>query len=127
VNAQIIEKDGRPEWAVIPYADYTHLLEVAEDLADIRPGDEALAAIEAGEETLPLVLVWRVCDGESRMRVWRGHPELYVAALASASGPDESMIVSQEGEGAPISPELRDALAGALNINADDLGSWGQE
>jgi hypothetical protein len=100
---------------------------MAEDLADIRAGDEALAAIEAGEGTLPLDLVRRLCDGESPLRVWRGHRGLSVAALASASGLDESTIVSLEGEGAPIPPELRDALARALNINADDLGSWGQE
>jgi hypothetical protein len=36
MKAQIIEKDGFPEFAVITYADYEHFLELIEDEADAR-------------------------------------------------------------------------------------------
>ncbi|HEB99119.1 MAG TPA: type II toxin-antitoxin system Phd/YefM family antitoxin, partial [Thiotrichales bacterium] len=44
---QIIEKDGKPEYAVVPYEDYRRLLELAENAEDIRAGDEALRALAA--------------------------------------------------------------------------------
>ena len=39
MNATIIEKDGKPEFAVISYADYRHFLELLEDEADAQGGD----------------------------------------------------------------------------------------
>jgi len=36
MKVQIIEKDGRPEFAVISYADYEHFLELIEDEANAR-------------------------------------------------------------------------------------------
>jgi hypothetical protein len=41
MNVQIIEKDGQPEWAIIPYAEYERLREDAEMLQDVRAYDEA--------------------------------------------------------------------------------------
>jgi hypothetical protein len=49
---QIIERDGKPEWAVLPYEEYLELVEQAELLEDIRDFDEIRAAIERGEEEL---------------------------------------------------------------------------
>ncbi len=34
MSAQIIEKDGVPEFAVLPYAEYQRLLAIAEDKMD---------------------------------------------------------------------------------------------
>ena len=36
MNVQVIEKGGKPEWAVIPYQDFERLLEDAEMAQDIR-------------------------------------------------------------------------------------------
>ena len=49
MKAQIIEKDGRPEFAVIPYADYERFLELIEDEADARAVAEFHAQIETGK------------------------------------------------------------------------------
>jgi len=43
MNVQIIEKDGQPEWAIIPYQEYQQLLELKEKLDDIHEIDSALA------------------------------------------------------------------------------------
>lgn len=48
MKAQIIEKDGRPEFAVIPYADYEHFLELIEDKADAFAVAEFHADYAAG-------------------------------------------------------------------------------
>ena len=52
---QIIERDGKPEWAILPYEDYLHLIEQAELLEDIRDFDAINAAIERGDEELTLL------------------------------------------------------------------------
>jgi hypothetical protein len=49
---QIIERNRKPEWAVLPYEEYLKLIEQAELLEDIRDFDEMSAAIERGEEEL---------------------------------------------------------------------------
>lgn len=36
MKPQVIQKDGKPEYAVIPYDEYEHLLEDARMLADIH-------------------------------------------------------------------------------------------
>jgi len=35
MSIQIIEKNGRPEWAVIPYDEYVKIQELLEDIEDI--------------------------------------------------------------------------------------------
>ena len=50
MKAQIIEKDGHPEFAVIPYADYQHFLELLEDEVDARTVAEFHESYAAGRE-----------------------------------------------------------------------------
>ena len=73
MSIQVIEKDGKPEWAVIPYEEYERLLQDAEMLQDIRAYDEAKKAIEEGEELVPSEVVYALLDGENPIRVWRQH------------------------------------------------------
>ncbi len=49
MSVQIIEKNGRPEWAVVPYEEYQRLVAEAEMLQDVRTYDEAKLAIANGE------------------------------------------------------------------------------
>ena len=53
MKAQIIEKDGRPEFAVLPYEEYVRLIEEAEMLQDIGDYDAAKGALERDEELIP--------------------------------------------------------------------------
>jgi len=66
-----IEKDGRPEWAIVPYETYQRLLAEAEMLQDIRAYDEAKKAIEEGEELVPSEVTYAILDGANPIRVWR--------------------------------------------------------
>ena len=36
MNVQIIERNGKPEWAVIPYEEYERIREALDDAEDIR-------------------------------------------------------------------------------------------
>jgi hypothetical protein len=74
---QIIERNGKPEWAVLPYEEYLRLIEQAELLEDIRAFDEISAAIERGEEELiPAEVVNAILDGKNPIKVWREYRDL---------------------------------------------------
>ncbi len=71
MNVQIINKDGRPEWAVIPYEEYIRLREEAEMLQDVADYDTAKEALEQREELIPSEVTFAILDGENHIRVWR--------------------------------------------------------
>ena len=73
-NIQLIERDGKPEWAVLPYEEYLKLLEQAEMLEDIPDYDLAKAELERGEdELIPSEVVYAILDGENPIKVWRDY------------------------------------------------------
>ncbi len=121
MNVQIIEKDGRPEWAVIPYATYQRLTEAAEMLQDIRDYDDAKKAVEKGEELVPSKVTYAILDGENPIRVWREHRGLTQQQLADAaniSTPYLSQIESGKRKG---STGVLRAIAKALDLSLDDI------
>ena len=48
-KVQIIERDGQPEYAVVPIETYRRLVERAEDAEDIQAFDRAMAEGGRGE------------------------------------------------------------------------------
>ena len=125
MKVQIIEKDGRPEWAVLPYAEYVRLREEAEMLEDIRDYDEAKEALERGDkELIPGEVTFAVLDGENAIRVWREHRGLSqrsLAAIAGISTPYLSQIETGKRTG---TPEVLAALARALKVSLDDIVTY---
>ena len=122
MNVQIIEKDGRPEWAVIPHEEYQHLLEEAEMLQDIRDYDAVKSALARGEEELiPSQVTYALLDGDNPIRVWReyrGLTQQQVANEAGISKPYLSQLESGQRKG---TTEVLGAIARALNVSLDDL------
>jgi DNA-binding XRE family transcriptional regulator len=87
MSIQIIERNGKPEWAVVPYDAYLQLVEQAETLQDIRDYDSAKAALERGEEELiPSEVVYALLDGQKPIKVWREYRSLTQRQLAEAAG-----------------------------------------
>ena len=121
MSVQVIEKDGKPEWAVIPYQEYERLVEEAEMLQDIRAYDEARKAIKEGEELVPSQVTYAILDGENPVRVWREHRRLTQQQLAEAAGisvPYLSQIESGKRKG---TVEILSAIAKALGLSLDDV------
>lgn len=72
MSAQIIEREGKPEFAVVPYEDYVRLVEETEMLDDIRAYDEAKAELKRGDdELIPWEISVRLIEDENRVRVCR--------------------------------------------------------
>ena len=121
MSVQIIEKNGRPEWAVVPYEEYQRLVAEAEMLQDVRDYDEAKLAIANGEELIPSQVTYALLDGENPLRVWReyrGLTQQQVAAAAGISKPYLSQLESGQRKG---TTEVLQAVAKALNVSLDDL------
>lgn len=121
MSVQVIEKDGKPEWAVIPYEEYQRLLEEAEMLQDIQAYDEAKLSVAEGEELVPSEVTYAILDGENPVRVWReyrGLTQQQVAEKAGISKPYLSQLETGQRKG---TTEVLSAVARALDVSLEDL------
>ena len=122
MKPQIIKKDGKPEYAVIPYNEYRQLLEDARMLADIKDFDMAKNAVEFGdEELIPATVVDRLLDGDNPVRVWREYRGLTATDLAKACGVTAAAISQIESGKRKSSVTLLKKIARTLNVDLDSL------
>jgi DNA-binding XRE family transcriptional regulator len=119
MSVQFIEKNGKPEWAVISYADYINLVETAEIAKDIR--EFRLAQAKGEEELLPAEFANRLIDGENPIRVWREYRKMtqgQLAEKAKLSVPYLSQL--EHGERVGGASVLK-RIAEVLRISLDDI------
>ncbi|GAB4444149.1 MAG: hypothetical protein Kow0031_26530 [Anaerolineae bacterium] len=122
MNVQIIEKNGRPEWAVLPFEEYQRLIADAEMLRDIRDFDEVKLALAQGEEELiPGEVTYALLDGENPIRVWRDYRGLTQQQVAQASGISKPYLSQLESGQRKGTAEVLAAVARALNVSLDDI------
>lgn len=121
-NIQLIERDGKPEWAVLPYEDYLQLLEQAEMLEDIRDYDAAKAELANGEdELIPSEVVYAILDGENPIKVWREYRELTQQQLADAAGISKPYLSQIETGKRKGTTDILSVIAKALHVSLDDV------
>lgn len=127
MNVQIIENDGRPEWAVIRYEDYLGILERLEDLNDIRAYDQAKSELAQGtDEVIPTVIFDRLSSGENPLRVWREYRGMTQQTLADAAGVGKSYISQLESGTKTGAVRTLRSFAKVLKLDVDDLEPWPQ-
>lgn len=121
-NLQLIERDGKPEWAVLPYEEYIKLLEQAEMLEDIRDYDMAKAEIERGEdELIPAEVVYAILDGENPIKVWREYRGLTQQQLADVAGISKPYLSQIETGKRTGTTDILSAIAKALDVTLDEV------
>lgn len=121
-NIQLIERDGKPEWAVLPYDEYLKLLEQAEMLEDIRDYDIAKAELEnGGDELIPSEVVEALLDGENPIKVWREYRGLTQQQLADTAGISKPYLSQIETGKRKGTVDILSAIAKALKVSLDDL------
>ncbi|HTP65068.1 MAG TPA: helix-turn-helix transcriptional regulator [Geobacteraceae bacterium] len=122
MKAQIIDKDGKPEFAVISYADYKHYLELLEDETDARTVAEFHEAYVAGREfTVPDEIMRRELEGESPVKLWREHRGLTQQELAKRAGISKPYLSQIETGKRQGTIDTLSAVARALNVPLDAL------
>jgi DNA-binding XRE family transcriptional regulator len=122
MSVQIIERNGKPEWAVVPYEVYLRLVEQAEMLQDIHDYDSVKAALEHGDEELvPSQIVYTILDGENPIKVWRDYRGLSQQELAETVGisvPYLSQLETGKRKGSLV---VLAKIAKALGVPLDDI------
>lgn len=107
---------------VIERAEYERLCAAAEDLADLRAYDGAMADLAAGDdEGVPVEYARRLVGGESPVRVYRELRDLTQVQLSTASGVNRVQIADIEAGRKTGSVETVKKLAAALGVAVDDL------
>ena len=123
MSAQIIQKDGKAEFAVVPIEEYNRLLSIAEDFDDLVAYDKAIAELESGEdEAIPAEIVARLVAGEERpLKVWREFRGMTQAGLANQAGVSQGQVALIEGGKRQGTVDVLKGLARVLGVDLDDL------
>lgn len=123
MSAQIIEREGKPEYAVVPYNEYLELLALAENAQDLADAETAMKELATGEdEAIPGEVAERLISGnEHPLKVWREFRGLTQETLGNAAGVGKSYISQIENTGKTASTKVLKALAQALGVEMDEL------
>ena len=125
-DVQIIEKDGAPEYAVVPIETYRRMVAALEEAADAAAIERAWAEDAAGE-TIPGEVVKAILDGEPPLRVWRKYRAFTLDALAERAGVSKGYLSQIESGQKPGALGLFRRLADVLDVSMDDLVGWREE
>jgi len=122
MNVQIIEKNGKPEWAVIPYKEYIKIQELMDDIEDRKDIEKYVQAIESGEEqNIPGEVTFAILEGIHPIRAWREYKQITVRELAKQAGITSSYLSQIEtGKRNPTIDTLK-SIAEALGIDVEIL------
>ena len=117
MNVQIIEKNGQPEWAIIPYKEFELIREAVEDAEDIRDIEENLKAIHEDKGiVIPGEITFAILDGGNPIRVWREYKKIKLNELAKKVGISASYLSQIEnGKRNPTIDKLK-LITAALGV-----------
>ncbi len=122
MSIQVIEKNGKPEWAVIPYDEYIKIQELIEDIEDKKDIEEYFELLKGGDEQIiPSEVTFAILQGVNPIRAWRKYKQIKVKELAKRAGITSSYLSQIEtGKRNPTIDTLK-AIAEALAIDVEML------
>ena len=121
MSIQIIEKDRKPEWAVIPYEIYQVLVEDSEMLQDMRDYEVAKKAMESEEELIPSDVIDAILSGERPIKVWRKYRGFTQQQLASMTGITKAYLSQIETGKRTGTTDVLTNIAKSLGLALDDI------
>ncbi len=122
MNIQIIEKNGKPEWAVIPFSEYEKLQEALEDAEDIKDIEKNLKAIQDGTEiAIPGEVTFAILDGTNPIRAWREYKHIKMNELAKNVGISSAYLSQIENNKRNPTIDTLKNIAKELDIDIEAL------
>ncbi len=121
MSVQFIEKDGKPEWAIVPYADYEKLLAAAEELADVQDFDSAKTDIANATNLVPATVTFAILDGMHPITAWRKERKLTLQALADKAEISKAYLSQIEAGKRTGSIDVLQRLANGLSIGLEQI------
>ena len=121
MKLQMIAQNGQTAFVVVPVAEWDALMARLEERDDMAEAARQLAAIRAGEETLPAEMVARLTAGDNPLKVWREYRGFTLRVLAAEIGISSAAVSKIEtGKSHPTVATLG-KLAVALGCDMEDL------
>lgn len=118
IKPQIIEADGKPAFAVLPYAEWQRVEELLRDAEDSAAAE---AFHRTRPETFPIALADELLAGGNPVRVYRNYRKTTQAEIAEKCGIAVPYLSQIESGKRRASTEVLKKLASALNVSVDDL------
>ena len=118
MSAQFIEKNGVPEFAVLPFAEYEKLMSIVEDKIDAA---DVLAFRKSEEETFPEEVLESLLSGTNSIKVYRTYRKITQPELATAIGKSLPYIAKLEASERKGSVAVLSDIAKALSVDLDQL------
>lgn len=118
MRAQLLKKDGKPEFAVLPITEYRNLIKRIEDLEDAQDIREYRA--NPGE-SFPATVVNQLMDGTAPLKVFREYRGMTLEALGTICGVSAAALSQIENGKREPSVGLLKKLSEALQVDVDIL------
>ncbi|MBB1632255.1 helix-turn-helix domain-containing protein [Cupriavidus sp. UME77] len=119
INIQFIERDGRPEFAVVPIELWERIKHRVEDPIDVTlPGH---AKAQDNSFRIPAAILDAELAGDNPVKAWREYRRMTQDALATAAGLSKPYLSQIENRKRDGSPEVFQSLAAALRVPLDVL------
>ena len=118
-KVQVIQKDGKPSFYVVPAEVWDRVKGMVEDVEDAAAYDLALAKDDGVR--YPAKVAYAIADGAHPLRAWRQHRSLTLQALADAAGVSKPYVSQIEGGKRAGTAATLNKLAKALGVPLDAL------
>ncbi len=118
-RVQVIEKDGKPDFYVVPADLWERVKDIVEAAEDAAAYAEAVANDDGFR--IPHSVVTADLNGISRLRAWREYKRLTLQALADAAGLSKPYVSQIEGGKRTGTAATMKKLAAALGVPLDAL------
>lgn len=121
-EVQVIEKNGKPAFYVLPAALWERVRDKVEDAEDVAAFDQAVANDDGAR--YPSDVANALAEGVHPVKAWREHRGLTQDALALAAGVSKPFISQIEGRKREGTTATMKKLAGALGVTLDTLADF---
>ena len=125
-NVQIIKKDGRPQYVVLPIENYREIISLLDNTEDCSAIDRALIEDKAGE-TVPSETVNAILNGVPPLRAWRQCRGFTLDSLAERVGVSKGYLSQIENGRKPGTLGILRRISIVLSVTIDDLVEWNEE
>ena len=118
-QVQVIEKDGKPSFYVIPAEIWERVRELVEDAQDAAAYAEAVAQDDGVRYPAPVA--YAMAEGVHPVRAWREHRTMTLQVLADAAGLSKPYVSQIEGGKRTGTAATLKKLARALGVPMEAL------
>ena len=122
MTVQILENNGRPTFAVLPYKAYLNLLDKLEDIEDGIAARKVRRQLDAGtDEAIPADMMRALVNSDYPIKIWRDYRGLTMQTVADQVGISKSYLSQIESGNRNGSADVLKRIASVLDIILDDI------